>query len=46
MRHHGWYAAAGHKEVLFETPAEGRWAGTWRAEGIDPSFLANTTGSA
>jgi len=46
MRQHGWYVAGGHREVLFDTAAEGRWAATWRAEGIDPSFVANTTGSA
>ena len=46
MRQHGWYVAGGHREVLFDTAVEGRWAATWRAEGIDPSFVANTTGSA
>lgn len=46
MRHHGWYAATGYREVLFDTPITSRWAATWRAEGIDPSCLANATGSA
>ena len=46
MRHHGWYAAAGHRDVLFDTPAEARWMATWRAEGIDPSLLSNQTGHA
>lgn len=46
MRQHGWYAAGGHRDVVFGTPVEGRWAATWRAEGIDPSFLANATGRA
>jgi putative transcriptional regulator len=46
MRQHGWYAAGGHRDVVFGTQADARWAGTWRAEGIDPSFLANTTGRA
>lgn len=46
MRHHGWYAAGGHAEILFETPIEDRWRRTWRAEGIDPALVANTTGSA
>jgi putative transcriptional regulator len=46
MRRHGWYAADGHGEILFETPAEQRWTATWKAEGIDPSLLANVTGSA
>lgn len=46
MRQHGWYAAGPHRDVLFDTPVQGRWSATWRAEGIDPSFLANTTGQA
>lgn len=46
MRHHGWYAAQGLPEILFETPAEQRWAAAWKAEGIDPALLANTTGRA
>lgn len=46
MRHHGWYAADGHREVLFETPVEARWAATWRAEGIDPALLSTETGHA
>jgi putative transcriptional regulator len=46
MRHHGWYAAAGRSEILFERPAEMRWAATWRAEGIDPALLASETGRA
>jgi putative transcriptional regulator len=46
MRGHGWYAAAGRREILFETPVEARWAATWRAEGIDPSHLVSQTGRA
>jgi len=46
MRHHGWFAADGHPEILFETPVEQRWSETWRAEGIDPALVANATGSA
>ena len=46
MRHHGWYAAGAHSEILFETPFDERWTGTWKAEGIDPSLLANVTGHA
>ena len=46
MRHHGWYAAAGRSDILFERPAETRWAATWRAEGIDPALLASETGRA
>ncbi|MCK9540623.1 MAG: YqgE/AlgH family protein [Novosphingobium sp.] len=46
MRRHGWFAAAGHPDVLFDTPIEDRWSRAWRAEGIDPSHLASATGHA
>ena len=46
MRHHGWHAAEGRGEILFERSAEARWAAAWRAEGIDPSLLASQTGRA
>ena len=46
MRHHGWFAAQGHHEVLFKTPAEERWRAAWKAEGIDPALLASQTGRA
>ena len=46
MRQHGWYAAQGRSEILFETPVNARWPATWRAEGIDPSHLVSQTGRA
>lgn len=46
MRRHGWYAAEGHPPVLWDTPAERRWAATWKAEGIDPALLSSQTGRA
>lgn len=46
MRRHGWYAAGGHAQVLWDSPAESRWAAAWRAEGIDPALLASQTGRA
>lgn len=46
MRRHGWHAAEGRSEILFDTPVNDRWTATWRAEGIDPALLANVTGSA
>ena len=46
MRRHGWYAAQGHAEVLFNTPTNSRWTAAWKAEGIDPALLANVTGRA
>ena len=46
MHHHGWHAAQGRSEILFDTPVDARWAATWRAEGIDPAHLAGETGTA
>jgi len=46
MRRHGWYAAEGRGEIVFDTTASDRWSAAWKAEGIDPSLLANVTGSA
>lgn len=46
MRGHGWYAAAGNDEIVFDTPAQERWTAAWKAEGIDPALLAPVTGSA
>jgi putative transcriptional regulator len=46
MRYHGWFAATGWPEILFETPADRRWAATWEAEGINPAQLVGQTGTA
>jgi putative transcriptional regulator len=46
MRQHGWFAAEGREDVIFGLPAELRWSGSWRAEGIDPAMLASATGRA
>ena len=43
---HGWFAAEGRDKIVFDTPAAVRWTAAWKAEGVDPSLLANTTGSA
>ena len=41
MRRHGWYAAEGSEAVLFDTPADERWAAAFKQEGIDPRLLAS-----
>lgn len=46
MHRHGWHAAEGRAEILFDMPAEQRWHQSWRAEGIDPAHLTNVTGRA
>jgi putative transcriptional regulator len=46
MTRHGWFTAAGDKEILFETDAADRWAATYRRAGIDPALLAHDAGHA
>ena len=46
MRRHGWYAATGRAEILFDTPTDERWGAAWKAEGIDPALLSSETGLA
>lgn len=46
MTRHGWFAATGREDILFDTPVAERWATAWRAEGIDPALLASETGMA
>lgn len=46
MQRHGWHAATGRAEILYETPAETRWSASWRAEGVDPALLSETSGQA
>jgi putative transcriptional regulator len=43
---HGWSTGPASDALLFATPAEQRWTAAWRAQGIDPALLANTTGRA
>ena len=46
MTRHGWFAAAGDKAILFDTPTDERWAATFKREGIDPRLLVGETGAA
>lgn len=46
MRHHGWYAAEGHSELIFKHAPHRRWTAAWKAQGIDPALLASQTGRA
>lgn len=46
MQRHGWYAAKGSADILFDSGVEARWMATWRAEGIDPAQLSPETGRA
>ena len=46
MRQHGWYAADGHAQVVFETETAARWRAAWDAEGIDPALLSSDIGRA
>ena len=46
MTRHGWFAAAATPKILFDTPADERWAAAFKQEGIDPRLLASETGAA
>jgi putative transcriptional regulator len=46
MTRHGWFAAKGGADLLFDTPVEERWDAAFRAEGIDPRLLVGQTGAA
>jgi len=46
MTRHGWFAAEGGAEWLFDTPVDERWERAFRAEGIDPRLLVGETGAA
>ena len=46
MTRHGWFAAQGAADILFDTPTDERWAAAFKAEGIDPRLLASETGAA
>jgi len=46
MTRHGWFAARGERNILFETPTDERWGAAFKAEGIDPRLLASETGAA
>jgi putative transcriptional regulator len=46
MTRHGWFAAAADTNILFDLPADERWAASFKQEGIDPRLLASETGAA
>lgn len=46
MTRHGWFTATGDSEILFDTPADERWAAAFQKEGIDPRLLVSETGAA
>lgn len=46
MTRHGWFAARGDSNILFDTPTDERWGASFKAEGIDPRLLASETGAA
>lgn len=46
MTRHGWFAAQGTPQILFDTPTDERWGAAFKAEGIDPRLLASETGAA
>jgi putative transcriptional regulator len=46
MTRHGWFAARGTADLLFDTPTDERWDAAFRREGIDPRLLVGETGAA
>ena len=46
MTRHGWFTAKGDSSLLFDTPADERWAAAFQKEGIDPRLLVSETGAA
>jgi putative transcriptional regulator len=46
MTRHGWFTAPAGPAILFDTPADERWAASFQAEGIDPRLLGSETGVA
>ena len=46
MTRHGWFTATGDSDILFDTPADERWAAAFQKEGIDPRLLVSETGAA
>ncbi len=46
MTRHGWFAADGGADLLFDTPTAERWDSAFRGEGIDPRMLVGETGAA
>ena len=43
---HGWFAAEGKPEILFDTPTDERWGACFKAAGIDTRLLSSETGVA
>ena len=46
MTRHGWLAARGDEQILFDTVTDERWNAAFRKEGVDPRLLVGETGAA
>lgn len=46
MTRHGWFPVDATPELIFDTPADERWAAAFKAAGVDPRLLSNETGAA
>jgi len=46
LTRHGWFAAPASDSILFELPADERWAAGFKSVGIDPRLLVVETGAA
>jgi putative transcriptional regulator len=46
LTRHGWFAVDGDQSILFDTPADERWAAAFKTAGIDPRLLSSEAGAA
>ncbi len=46
IRGNAWLTSPASEDILFQTPAEGRWENALRNMGIDPTFLSDMAGHA
>ena len=46
LTRHGWFAVDGDQAILFDTPADERWAAAFKTAGIDPRLLSSEAGAA
>jgi putative transcriptional regulator len=46
LTRHGWFAVDGYTSILFDTPADERWAAAFKTAGIDARLLSSETGAA
>jgi len=46
MKRPGWHVAPADPSLIYDVPAQERWARAFHASGIDPRLLSSTSGTA